>query len=229
MVRKPDFSRRNHGLLAVPEQRAIAWLAPRLPSWFTPNRLTALGLASAIIAFFGYVLVGYGHPAGLWIVNLCLLLNWFGDSFDGEIARRRGIDRPRFGLFLDQSVDVIAQFTFAMGFGVSGYVRMDVAAIALSAYLALTVQSLLRVEVDGIFHLATGKMGLTENRAIFFVANIVFYFWPPTPFLLHGVQMTYADLLGMAWIGVNLTIYLMAMIAQLKSLALEEPPRSDDR
>ena len=31
-------------------------------------------------------------------VNLCLFLNWFGDSLDGTVARVREKPRPRMGL-----------------------------------------------------------------------------------------------------------------------------------
>jgi archaetidylinositol phosphate synthase len=55
------LARTNQGWLAPAEQRSLDWLGPRLPSWLTPNRLTALGFAAAVVALFGYILSA-DHP-----------------------------------------------------------------------------------------------------------------------------------------------------------------------
>ncbi|MDP1750819.1 MAG: CDP-alcohol phosphatidyltransferase family protein [Reyranella sp.] len=226
MPAKPDsaLSRQNHGWLSGPENRAFAWLALRLPTWITPDQLTLLGFAGAVVAFIGYLLTP-GQAAWLWVVNAGLVLNWLGDSLDGNVARAQGIERPRYGFFLDQSIDVVGQFLFALGLGLSGYVRLDIAALGLAAYLMMTVQSLLRAEVTRVFHLATAGMGLTEVRCLFLVANAVFYFIPPRPFEIAGLVVTYADFFGVIWIAVNVGLYVLTMVAELKSLAIEEPPR----
>lgn len=223
---EPDsaLSRQNQGWLSGPENRALAWLAPRVPAWVTPDQLTLLGFAGAVVAFIGYVLAP-DQAAWLWAVNAGLVLNWLGDSLDGKVARAQGIERPRYGFFFDQSIDVVGQFLFALGLGLSGYVRLDIAALGLAAYLMMTVQSLLRAEVTRVFHLATAGMGLTEVRCLFLVANTVFYFIPPKPFEMAGITATYADFFGVLWIAVNVGLYVFTMIAELKRLAIEEPPR----
>ena len=223
---EPDsaLSRQNQGWLSGPENLALAWLAPRVPAWVTPDQLTWLGFGGAVVAFIGYLLAP-GQAAWLWVVNAGLILNWLGDSLDGKVARLQGIERPRYGFFFDQSIDVAGQFLFALGLGLSGYVRLDIAALGLAAYLMMTVQSLLRAEVTRVFHLATGGMGLTEVRCLFLVANAVFYFIPPRPFEMAGMTVTYADFFGVVWIVVNVGLYVLTMIAELKKLAVEEPRR----
>lgn len=224
--RKETLARHNDGWLSPLEKRAIAWLTPRLPAWWSPNRLTALGFAGAVATFCGYALAA-GQPAWLWFVNAGLVVNWLGDSLDGAVARLRGIERPRFGFFLDQSTDVLGQFLFAMGLALSGYLPIEIAATALAVYLMMSVQGLLRAEVSRVFHLATGGFGLTELRCLLVVVNILFYFLPPRPFLIGGIATTYAELLGLAWIVVTLGLYLTTMIAEGRRLAREEPlPRS---
>jgi phosphatidylglycerophosphate synthase len=104
------------------------------------------------MAFLGYLLTR-DCPAGLWLVNIGLLVNWFGDSLDGKIARQQAIERPRYGFFLDQSVDVIGQFLFAMGLSLSGYMRLEIAAIGFAVCLMMTVQRLLRTAVTVSFAL----------------------------------------------------------------------------
>lgn len=218
------LSRQNQGWLSGPEDRALAWLAPRVPAWVTPDQLTLLGFAGAVVAFIGYLLAP-DQAAWLWVVNAGLILNWLGDSLDGKVARLQGIERPRYGFFFDQSIDVAGQFLFALGLGLSGYVRLDIAALGLAAYLMMTAQSLLRAEVTRVFHLATGGMGLTEVRCLFLVANAVFYFIPPRPFEMAGITVTYADFFGVVWIVVNVGLYVLTMITELKKLAVEEPRR----
>lgn len=223
---EPDqaLSRQNQGWLSGPEDRALAWLAPRVPAWVTPDQLTLLGFIGAVMAFVGYVLTP-GQTVWLWMVNAGLILNWLGDSLDGKIARAQGIERPRYGFFLDQSIDIIGQFLFALGLGLSGYVRLDIAAFGLATFLMMSAQGLLRAEVTRVFHLAAGGMGLTEVRCLFLVANVVFFFIPPKPFDVAGVTVTYADFFGVIWIVVNVGLYVLTMIAELRKLAIEEPPR----
>jgi phosphatidylglycerophosphate synthase len=221
--RDAPLSRSNQGWLSTPEQRLIAWIAPRLPRWMSPDFLTALGFLAAVVAFFSYVQASRA-PVWLWAVNAALVANWFGDSLDGAIARRRGIERPRYGFFFDQSIDVLSQFLFAVGLGLSGYIRMEVALLGLAAYLTMTVQSLLRAEVSRTFHLASAGFGLTEVRCLFLALNIAFFVKAPVPFELAGWTLGYGDLLGLLWIAANLGLYVVGMIAQLRQLARQEPP-----
>src|SRR3546814_2037813 len=63
------------------------------------------------LGFFGAVLVAAGYMLS-WIddewLGLSLagyIVNWFGDSLDGSLARWRRIERPAYGYFVDHSVD----------------------------------------------------------------------------------------------------------------------------
>jgi archaetidylinositol phosphate synthase len=223
---EPDGSaapaRTNTGWLSAAEQRALSWLAPRLPHWLTPDRLTTLGFAAAIVALVGY-LSSARYPVALWLVNVALIVNWFGDSLDGQVARLRGIERPRYGYFLDQSVDVISQLLFSLGLAASGYIRPEIVMLGFASYLMMTVQSLLRVQTTGLFHLATGGMGLTEVRCQLFATNAALYFVPPWPLQGIGMAITYADLLGLCWIVATLGLYISTMISELNQLARREP------
>ena len=35
-----------------------------------------------------------------------LVVNWFGDSLDGTLARVRGQQRPRYGYYVDHVIDI---------------------------------------------------------------------------------------------------------------------------
>lgn len=218
-------TRTNSGWLSAPEQRALAWLTPRTPLWLTPDRLTALGLGGAVLALTGYLLAAY-HPVALWVVNVGIMVNWYGDSLDGHVARARRIERPVYGFFLDQSIDVVSQLLFAIGLASSGYIRPEIVMLGFATYLMMTVQSLLRMNATGIFHLATAGMGLTEVRCLFVVANALFYCAPPWPFQIAGITATYPDLFGLVWIATNIGLYITTLILESRRLAQRPLPGS---
>jgi archaetidylinositol phosphate synthase len=215
--------RRNAGWLAALEGPALVWLAARTPAWLSPNGLTFLGFLGAVLTLIGYLLT-QAHPAGLAVVNLGILVNWFGDSLDGHVARVRGQARPLYGLFLDQSVDVISQALFALGLALSGYLRPEIVAFGFASYLMMTVQSLLRAQITGVFELATAGVGLTEVRAVFFIANIAFLIVPPRSIAIGFPGLTYADIGGLFWIAVHVCLYLVQMSLQLRSLSQRDRP-----
>lgn len=216
-------TRTNSGLLSTAERQALAWLTPRIPLWLTPDRLTAVGLAGAVLALAGYLLASR-HPVALWLVNVGLVINWLGDSLDGHVARARRIERPVYGFFLDQSIDVISQLLFAIGLAASGYIRPEIVMLGFATYLMMTVQSLLRMKATGVFHLATGGMGLTEVRCLFLIANALFYFVPPWPFQAAGLVVSYPDMFGLIWIATNIGLYVVTLIAESRRLAQRELP-----
>ena len=48
------------------------------------------------------------------------MLNWFGDSMDGTLARVRGQQRPRYGFYVDHVVDVLGAVAMMVGMACSG-------------------------------------------------------------------------------------------------------------
>src|ERR1700721_3979813 len=114
-----DNARRvNEALTARMEKRALQWMAQRAPRWVTSDQLTLLGLTAQIGAGAAYALAHYNRYA-LLLVNLCLVLNWFGDSMDGTLARIRCQQRPRFGFYVDHMVDILGATALMCGLGLS--------------------------------------------------------------------------------------------------------------
>jgi len=141
----------------------LAWLAARMPRWVTPDLLTAIGVLGATVTCVGYAFAG-AHPALLWIATFGLVINWFGDSLDGTVARFRHIERPRYGYFLDNSLDCLAALLLALGLGLSGYVRFDFGFFTLAAYMMMSALTFLRANVTGVFYVTYGGIGPTEIR-----------------------------------------------------------------
>jgi phosphatidylglycerophosphate synthase len=190
----------------------------------TPNALTATGMLGALIAMFGYFLAAE-QPAMLWLASAGFVVNWFGDSLDGTLARVRGIERPHFGFFLDKSTDVLAHVLFAVGLGLSALLRWEVAMAGLASFFMVSMLSLIRVGAGRSFDIAYFGIGLTELRCGFVLLNSAAFFFPPQPIQAFGMSFTYPNLLGVVWIAVHVSVFLVVMIAEVRLLASAEPPR----
>jgi archaetidylinositol phosphate synthase len=221
LMRTVSPTRWNEGFFRPLERPALAWLGANLPRWVTPDHLTGIGCAGAVIAFIGYAASG-AAPAFLWIASVGLAINWFGDSLDGTVARLRKIERPRYGYYLDNSIDCIAQLLLAFGIGLSGYVRFDLCLLALVAYLMVSVLSFLKANVSGVFQISYAAVGPTEVRVGFVVLNALLIIFPPDT-VDWGLPLTYPNLWSLAWSSAMLVTFLAAMIKQVRQLAAEEP------
>ena len=157
------LTRIQHNILARSERRLLNYLCARMPRWVTPDKLTSLGVAGALVTFAGYVLTNLA-PAFLLLAIAGYAIQWFGDSMDGSLARFRAIERPRFGYFIDHSCDGLTTLLILAGIGLSPYVRLDVALIALGGYLLLSIHAYLAARVLGELKLSYFNAGPTELR-----------------------------------------------------------------
>lgn len=155
----------NTAITAKVEEQVKQIICPRIPRWVNPDMLTALGYVGILISSAGFVL-GFSNKFFLFLIPLGLFINWFGDCFDGSIARYRKISRPNYGYFIDKIVDAIGVVTLALGIGFSDFVRMDIVFIFASIYLMLMFYVDLVVHVDGEVRNAFGVFGPTEIRIV---------------------------------------------------------------
>jgi archaetidylinositol phosphate synthase len=212
----------NEGFFRPLERPALAWLAAHMPPWVTPNYLTGLGFVGAVIAFIGYAASG-ARPAFLWVASFGLAVNWFGDSLDGTVARIRGTERPRYGYYLDNSIDLIGQLLVAVGLGLSGYVRLDFCLLGLVAYQMMSMLTFIRANVSAVFQVSYAAVGPTEVRLGFVVLNAVLIILPPNS--IDWLPLTYPNLCSLAWSSATLATFLVSMVNQVRELAVEEPAR----
>jgi phosphatidylglycerophosphate synthase len=165
----------NDILLGPLERAALKWLADHLPAWVSPDICTAIGVMGAVV-----ILVSYGLSRNsdnfLWLASLGFVINWFGDSLDGTLARYRHIERPIYGFFIDHVTDAVSQVMIFLGLGLTHYIRFEVACLTLIAYLLLSVLVYVRTCVVGEFKISYGKLGPTEIRVLAILLNTVMYF-----------------------------------------------------
>ena len=111
-----DHKRVNDILLGPLERPALQWLAAHLPAWASPDLMTVIGIIGALVITLGYGLSRY-NPAFLWLATLGFIINWFGDSLDGSLARYRHIERPKYGFFIDHVTDCVTEIIIILGLG----------------------------------------------------------------------------------------------------------------
>ncbi len=215
---EPDQNLKNHQrindiLLGPLERPALAWLAPRMPRWVTPDLLTGIGFFASIVIFLGYWLTTYNKNF-LWLASFGILLNWFGDSLDGTLARHRHIERPRYGFFIDHVTDTASEILVFVGLGLSPYVDLTVALFGLISYLQTSILVYLIMVTKGVFQISFAKIGPTEIRAIAILANVAVYFVGnpafSTPF--GSVSLYNAVIAGVALMLLVFTILLALQV-----------------
>ena len=153
------------GILAVPEKKALLWLAGRMPACVNSDHLTILGLVSMFAAGGGFWLARWNRYA-LFAVIVALALNWFGDSLDGTLARVRNRQRARYGYYVDHVIDLLGTAVLLAGMALSGFMTPIVAAALLSAYIMVAAETFLATHVRQVFQLSRFGFGPTELRIV---------------------------------------------------------------
>jgi len=199
----------NGSLTSAAEKRALTWMAQRMPRWITSDQLTALGFLAQIGAGMFYVMSRYSE-SGLAGVIVCVVLNWFGDSMDGTLARVRNQQRPRYGFYVDHIVDIFGATALMCGLGCSGLVHWPVAIAMLVTFLLLSAESYLATYTLSCFQMSQGIFGPTEIRILLIIGNLAL------------LRSRYAVLMGhrVLLFDVGGTIAAAAMLAMAISVAV---------
>jgi len=210
-------SRVNRILLGPLERPALKWLAERMPGWITPDILTAIGFFGAILIAVSYYLTNF-NPAFLWLASFGFFINWFGDSLDGTLARFRKIERPRYGFFLDHTLDSASETIIFIGLGLSPYVNLNLAFLALIGYLLLSIFVFISTYVSGEFKISYGSFGPTEIRAVAILANTLIFFMGNPVVGIFGREIALYDLLlGIVTVAL-FSIFIVSTILRAREL-----------
>jgi len=208
----------NDILLGRFERPALQWLAAHMPAWVTPDILTGVGVFGALVITAGYALTNL-NPGFLWLASLGFVINWFGDSLDGTLARYRKIERPLYGFFIDHTVDAANEMIIFLGLGFSPYVRFDLACLALIGYLMLSVLVYIRTCVKGEFVISYSGLGPTEVRVLAILANALIFFVGNPPLTIATLTLTVYDWLVIIVITILATIFVASTFNQARELA----------
>ncbi len=176
-------------VVARRERQLLNWLCEHLPAAVTPDHLTLFSVVGAFVVFCSYV-ASRSQPGFLWLASIGLLLNWFGDSLDGSLARYRRIERPIYGYFLDHTVDAFNNLLIMAGLGFTRDVSMAAALFALIGYFLLCIYVFINNHLSGVMRLSFLWGGPTELRAMIIGINTAMFFAPRASFAVGTASFT---------------------------------------
>ena len=166
--------REHRSVLAAAERQLLIFMAQRLPRGIHSDHLTALALAAMGMAGGAFVLARW-DPRALWLVVIALVLNWFGDSLDGTLARVRRVERPRYGFYVDHVLDIAGITLLLGGLAGSPFMTPVVALAVLVAYLLVAGEVFLATAVRGVFKMSVAGIGPTELRIILAAGTLALF------------------------------------------------------
>ncbi len=226
--------RTNDILLGPLERPALQFFARKMPAWVNSDMLTVLGLLGSILAGFAYAMVGKGEIKGnpwLFIASLGFIINWFGDSLDGTLARYRHHERPNYGYYTDHAIDGITTVIIFAAIGLSGIARFDISLLALIGWLLLMIQVYLKTHVTGTFEMTSIGVGPTEVRLFVILLNTVLFFtgiggyiWSPT-FRGTEIGMTIGSIIVLGAAIAFFGYYIYQVLRTAITLAAEDEAR----
>ncbi|MBQ9201725.1 MAG: CDP-alcohol phosphatidyltransferase family protein [Bacteroidales bacterium] len=216
-------------VLNAAEKKVLVWLAERQPRWVTSDMLTFVGTFGAMVIGAGYMLSDL-NIRFLWLSTLGFLINWYGDSLDGTLARVRKQQRPIYGFYVDHTMDVVNEIFMFLGIGLSQLVHFDLAVLCLLLYIMLTLNVTTNTHLKGEFRLTYFSLGPTEFRLLMIVANtLIMYVKPITAYsrelVFRGMTVTVGmlDYFALAVLAVLSVIYVVTIIKDMRSYAQKDP------
>lgn len=231
---KADAVRIQTSVLNALEKKVLVWLAERQPKWMTSDILTYIGTFGAVVIAAGYILSAWNINF-LWISSLGFVINWYGDSLDGTLARVRKTQRPVYGYYLDHTIDAINEVMIFVGVGLSGLMHLEIALLALVMYFLMTINVSINAHLKKEFKLTYASMGPTEFRIIMIIINTLFVLIRPLrefsrSFTLCGHSFTLGalDYIGILIIVILALMHLTTVRKDIKDYAKMDPmPRRD--
>lgn len=216
-------------ILNAAEKKVLVWIAQRLPRRMTSNHLTFIGMFGALVVALGYALSSRDIQ-WLWLASFGFVINWFGDSLDGSVARVRNEQRPIYGFFLDHNIDCINEMMMFVGVGLSPLMNLDITLVVLALYLMLSVSVYINAHLKNEFKLTYGGLGPTEFRIIVIIVNTCFIFirplrdflWTPSAFGTVWA-FTVMDIVGLAIALILAVFYIVNLIQDARYYAKVDP------
>ncbi len=182
--------KKGASVLWIYERMMINHIAPKVPLWIKSYYLTLASIPiSALIVFFGYLASYNIH--WLWMSSLMIVLQYFTDSLDGELGKRRKMGMKRWGYFMDHFLDYI--FLSAIIYGYSFLLPNRVQWMIIIVVILCTafmVNSYLLMAATNEFKISFMGVGPTEGRIVAIFNNMLMialgprYVLPLLPYLL---------------------------------------------
>lgn len=231
---KEQSKRIQTSVLNSLEKKVLVRMAKMQPRWMTSDILTFIGIVGSVIVAAGYALSNY-DISWLWLASFGFVVNWYGDSLDGTLARVRNTQRPIYGFYLDHCVDGLTMAVMCIGAGLSEMLNLYIAMAVLVAYLLLSISVYINAHLKGEFKLTFAGMGPTEFRLIMIIVNTLFIYVAPlrdftTSFNCLGTEVVFGsfDYVGLVILLILSVIYLHNFVGDAKGYAKMDPLKKWD-
>jgi hypothetical protein len=157
--------RKRTNLLKKYEQKLISFLVAHIPSWVSPDMLTSTALFGGFIILVGFILATNINKLFLLISIAGFIIDWFGDSLDGNLAYFRNKPRKWYGFSLDYVIDWLIIIFIGAGYmvyleGIWKWLGFCFVAF----YGWAIIISLVRYKVTNQYIIDSGIFGPTEVR-----------------------------------------------------------------
>jgi phosphatidylglycerophosphate synthase len=216
----PREKRVHNSLLAAVEKRCLIWMARRIHPAVNSDHLTAMGALAMPLVCLSYWFAP-NHPAALVVVVFLLMVNWFGDSLDGTLARVRSHERPRYGFYVDHVLDAVGILFVIGGLVLGGFMSLAIGAGFLIAYYLLTIEIALATHTVGTFRISYWKFGPTELRILLAVGTLQLLRSPDVT--LFGTHYLLFDIGGAVAIVGLLVTAIVSAVTNARTLYRAEP------
>jgi len=160
--------REHKAFTARAEKRLLIWMAERLPAAVNSDHLTFTGFA----ALLGVGACFWTGGAALALVIPLLVVNWFGDSLDGTLARVRNRQRPRYGYYVDHVLDAVGFLAIFGGLILGGAMSPVLGLAFIAAYYLVVVEISMATHARGTFRLSAFGVGPTEMRILLAIGTL---------------------------------------------------------
>lgn len=230
-MEKKQAERIQTSILNGVEKKALVWLANRQPKWVTSDFLSGIGCLGSIIIAVGYAMTGVS-AAWFWVASLGFIVNWYGDSLDGTLARVRNKQRPIYGYYLDHTLDCLNEVAICVGLGLSPLLDMRIALFVLVTYLLMTINVSVNAHLKNEFRLTYLKLGPTEVRIIAIIINTVLALSATLRdtrlafnFFGEDLSLSILDISVAAVALLIFIVYIMTIIGDAKGYAKIDPAK----
>ncbi len=159
------------------EQKLIAFLLPKLPTWLKGHHLTLMSIPISI----GLIILGYyarNNYNWIWASSFLIIAQWFTDSLDGQLGKYRDSKIPRWGFYMDHFLDFVFLISVIIGYSFLFFGQnRELFLLLIPILTGFMINAYLLFGATQKFKLTYLKMGPTEFRILCIILNtLIIYF-----------------------------------------------------